>query len=305
MPRTVILGAARTPFGRLGGGLASLPAPQLGIHAGSAALERAGVSPDQVGYVVMGEVLQAGVGMIPSRQVSAGVGCPVGGRLRHDQQGLRLRHARDGLRRPADPLRRPRRGADRRHGEHVQRPLPGAQGPLRLHDGRRRAGRPHDQRRPHLHLHAPDHGRGELGRLGRDRVLAGGPGCLGAAQPRARRGGPGRRTPGRRDRGRDGARPQGRHRGRRRRGPAPRHVGRAAGGAEARVQQGRRHHRRKRARGQRRRRRAGAGVGGVGRGAGADAAGPDPQRGPGRRRLPLPGAHPGRGRAAWRWSGPA
>ncbi|HET8805813.1 MAG TPA: acetyl-CoA C-acyltransferase [Gaiellales bacterium] len=78
MPRTVILGAARTPFGRLGGGLASLPAPQLGIHAGSASLERAGVSPDQVGYVVMGEVLQAGVGMIPSRQVSAGVGCPVG-----------------------------------------------------------------------------------------------------------------------------------------------------------------------------------------------------------------------------------
>ncbi len=78
MPRTVILGAARTPFGRLGGGLATLPAPQLGIHAGSAALERAGVSPDQVGYVVMGEVLQAGVGMIPSRQVSAGVGCPVG-----------------------------------------------------------------------------------------------------------------------------------------------------------------------------------------------------------------------------------
>ena len=78
MPRTVILGAARTPFGRLGGGLASLSAPQLGIHAGSAALERAGVSPDQVGYVVMGEVLQAGVGMIPSRQVSAGVGCPVG-----------------------------------------------------------------------------------------------------------------------------------------------------------------------------------------------------------------------------------
>src|SRR4051794_28389230 len=78
MPRTVILGAARTPFGRLGGGLASLPAPQLGIHAGSAALERAGVSPDEIGYVVFGEVLQAGVGMIPSRQVSAGVGCPIG-----------------------------------------------------------------------------------------------------------------------------------------------------------------------------------------------------------------------------------
>src|SRR3954463_1282449 len=78
MPRTVILGAARTPFGRLGGGLSTLTAPQLGPHAGSAALERAGVSPDEIGYVVMGEVLQAGVGMIPSRQVSAGVGCPVG-----------------------------------------------------------------------------------------------------------------------------------------------------------------------------------------------------------------------------------
>jgi acetyl-CoA C-acetyltransferase len=76
MPRTVILGTARTPFGRLGGGLSTLSAPQLGIHAGAAALERAGVTPDQVGYVVMGEVLQAGVGMIPSRQVSAGVGCP-------------------------------------------------------------------------------------------------------------------------------------------------------------------------------------------------------------------------------------
>jgi acetyl-CoA C-acetyltransferase len=78
MPRTVILGAARTPFGRLGGGLSTLTAPELGTHAGRAALERAGVAPDQVGYVVMGEVLQAGVGMIPSRQVSAGVGCPKG-----------------------------------------------------------------------------------------------------------------------------------------------------------------------------------------------------------------------------------
>jgi len=76
MSSTVILGAARTPFGRLGGGLASLSGPELGIHAAGAALRRAGVSPEDVGYVVMGEVLQAGVGMIPSRQVSAGVGCP-------------------------------------------------------------------------------------------------------------------------------------------------------------------------------------------------------------------------------------
>jgi acetyl-CoA C-acetyltransferase len=76
MPTTVVLGSARTPFGKLGGGLASVNAPQLGIAAGKAALERAGVDPGDVGYVVMGEVLQAGVGMIPSRQVSAGIGMP-------------------------------------------------------------------------------------------------------------------------------------------------------------------------------------------------------------------------------------
>ena len=76
MPQTVVLSAVRTPFGRLGGGLSSLTATQLGIHAAGAALERSGVPADEVGYVVMGEVLQAGVGMIPSRQVSAGIGLP-------------------------------------------------------------------------------------------------------------------------------------------------------------------------------------------------------------------------------------
>jgi acetyl-CoA C-acetyltransferase len=72
--RTVILSAARTPFGRLGGGLASLSGPELGTHAAGAALERSGVDPGDVGYVVMGEVLQAGAGQIPSRQVSVGIG---------------------------------------------------------------------------------------------------------------------------------------------------------------------------------------------------------------------------------------
>jgi acetyl-CoA C-acetyltransferase len=74
LPRTVVLGTARTPFGRLGGGLAPLSAPQLGIAAGSGALERSGVDRADVGYVVMGQVLQAGSGQIPSRQVSVGVG---------------------------------------------------------------------------------------------------------------------------------------------------------------------------------------------------------------------------------------
>ena len=68
MPKTVILSAARTPIGKLGGGLSSVDATELGGTAIKAALERAEVSPDQVQHVVMGQVLQAGQGQIPSRQ---------------------------------------------------------------------------------------------------------------------------------------------------------------------------------------------------------------------------------------------
>jgi acetyl-CoA C-acetyltransferase len=68
MPKTVILSAARTPVGKLGGGLASVDATELGGAAIKAALERAEVSPDQVQHVIMGQVLQAGQGQIPSRQ---------------------------------------------------------------------------------------------------------------------------------------------------------------------------------------------------------------------------------------------
>ncbi len=57
MPRTVILSAARTPIGKLGGGLAKLDATQLGATAIQAALERAQVEPEQVQHVVMGQVL--------------------------------------------------------------------------------------------------------------------------------------------------------------------------------------------------------------------------------------------------------
>jgi acetyl-CoA C-acetyltransferase len=75
MPKTVILGAVRTPIGKLGGGLASLDATDLGGAAIRAALERADVAPEQVEHVVMGQVLQAGQGQIPSRkaQIKAGV----------------------------------------------------------------------------------------------------------------------------------------------------------------------------------------------------------------------------------------
>jgi acetyl-CoA C-acetyltransferase len=76
MPKTVILGTARTPIGKLGGALASVDATDLGGIAISAALERAGVQPDQVQHVVMGQVLQAGQGQIPSRQAQIKAGLP-------------------------------------------------------------------------------------------------------------------------------------------------------------------------------------------------------------------------------------
>src|SRR5215217_7336750 len=76
MPRTVILGSARTPVGKMGGGLASLHPTELGGIAIEAALERSGVEPEQVQHVVMGQVLQAGQGQIPSRQAQIKAGIP-------------------------------------------------------------------------------------------------------------------------------------------------------------------------------------------------------------------------------------
>jgi acetyl-CoA C-acetyltransferase len=76
MPKTVILSAARTPVGKLGGGLASLDATALGGIAIEAALDRAGVEPEQVQQVIMGQVLQAGQGQIPSRQAQIKGGIP-------------------------------------------------------------------------------------------------------------------------------------------------------------------------------------------------------------------------------------
>jgi acetyl-CoA C-acetyltransferase len=76
MPSTVILSAARTPIGKLGGGLSSLDATELGGTAIAAALERAEVEPDEVQHVVMGQVLQAGQGQIPSRQAQIKAGIP-------------------------------------------------------------------------------------------------------------------------------------------------------------------------------------------------------------------------------------
>ena len=76
MPKTVILAAARTPIGKLAGGLASVDATELGATAIRAALERAEVDPGAVQHVIMGQVIQAGQGQIPSRQAQIKAGIP-------------------------------------------------------------------------------------------------------------------------------------------------------------------------------------------------------------------------------------
>jgi acetyl-CoA C-acetyltransferase len=73
---SVIVSAVRTPFGKLGGGLRDFEAPQLGAVAIRAAVERAGLSGDEVEYVIMGQVLQGGAGQAPARQAAVGAGLP-------------------------------------------------------------------------------------------------------------------------------------------------------------------------------------------------------------------------------------
>jgi acetyl-CoA C-acetyltransferase len=74
---SVILGAARTPIGRLLGSLKDFSGAQLGGFAIKAALERAGVAPDDVQYTIMGQVLTAGAGQIPARQAAVAAGVPM------------------------------------------------------------------------------------------------------------------------------------------------------------------------------------------------------------------------------------
>src|SRR5258706_8183879 len=76
MTQSVIVNGARTPMGRLLGALKDFPAIKLGEIAIKAALERSGVAPDQVQYVIMGQVLQAGAGQVPARQAALKAGIP-------------------------------------------------------------------------------------------------------------------------------------------------------------------------------------------------------------------------------------
>ena len=77
MSETVIMAGARTPIGKMSGGFASLSGTDLGARAIRAALVRAGVAPEQVDYVFMGQVLLAGEGQATARQAAVGAGIPM------------------------------------------------------------------------------------------------------------------------------------------------------------------------------------------------------------------------------------
>jgi acetyl-CoA C-acetyltransferase len=77
MPGSVIVTGARTPIGKLSGAFASMSATDLGGVAIKGALEKAGIRPDQVDYVLMGQVIQAGAGQITARQAASNAGIPM------------------------------------------------------------------------------------------------------------------------------------------------------------------------------------------------------------------------------------
>ncbi len=77
MSKSVIVSAVRTPFGKLGGGLAGYQATELGSLAIRSAIDRVGLENDEIEYVIMGQVLQGGAGQAPARQASIGAGLPI------------------------------------------------------------------------------------------------------------------------------------------------------------------------------------------------------------------------------------
>ena len=77
MENTVLLSGARTPIGKLSGSLSAFSAAELGGFAITGALERGNVDPNQVDYVIMGQVLQAGTGQVTARQAAVRAGIPM------------------------------------------------------------------------------------------------------------------------------------------------------------------------------------------------------------------------------------
>ena len=90
MSDVFILSAARTPIGKFGGGLSTVPATDLGATAIRAAVERSGIAPEKVDEAIMGQVIQAGAGQSPARQASIKAGCRRAP-AHHHQQGVRQR----------------------------------------------------------------------------------------------------------------------------------------------------------------------------------------------------------------------
>ncbi len=196
----MIVSAVRTPFGRLGGGLAGYEATQLGCVRDRAALERIGLEPHEPQYAIMGQVLQGG-----SRPGARAAGRDrrrpaEGDACRHDQQGLRVVDPRDRDRRLDDPCRRRRRRRHRRHGVDEQRALPPQEGAVRLPPRRRRPDRLDGLRRAHVDLRPAAHGLPELEGRARARHLARAAGRVGRALAGTRSGRAGRRALRRRDR---------------------------------------------------------------------------------------------------------
>ena len=193
MSGSVIVAGARTPIGRLLGGLKSLSAAELGGVAIKGALDKAGVSGDQVDYLIMGQVILAGAGQNPARTAGIHAGLPLLAAVDHDQQGLPLRPERDRHGRPADPRRRGRDHRRRRHGVDDQRAPPAAEVARGLQVRRRHAGRLDGLRRPVGPDHRAGDGRPDRGLQRRPHQ----PDPRGAGRLRRRLAPEGRRRPGR------------------------------------------------------------------------------------------------------------
>ncbi len=122
--KAVVLATARTPFGKLGGAIAPLSATTLGAVALAGAIQRAGIDPSEIEHLIFGEVLQAGVGQNPARQVvfKSGLAKTVTAETVNKvcASGIARRRERDAV----DQRRCERGRRGRRNGIDVQRSLP-------------------------------------------------------------------------------------------------------------------------------------------------------------------------------------
>ena len=226
MAGSVILAGARTPIGKLSGALSSFSGSDLGGFAIKAALERAGLSGDQVDYVFMGQVLQAGAGQITARQAAVNGGIPMTVPATTVNKvclsGVNTIHLADLAIQAGEADVVVAGGME----SMTNAPVPAARRPGRLPPRRPVRRRLDDVRRPLLRLRPVRHGRRhrEVRRLRRPRPRVAGPGRL----PVARAGRPGHqgRPVRQRDRPRRGSpapgRPGGRRPSTRACGPRPR-----------------------------------------------------------------------------------